>query len=128
MGQGVPDGVNPAALPSGVDHLADGRLDSLLRIGDDQFDAAQGAACQLAEELRPDRAQPRRFRPPCPAPRTSRRSFELTPTAMMTATETMRPPRRTFRWGASIQMWARRPRSAVGGRPSLCRRCPHIAG
>ena len=34
---------------------------------------------------------------PISMPRTSRRPSALTPTAMMTATETMRPPRRTLR-------------------------------
>src|SRR5690606_39940464 len=34
---------------------------------------------------------------PISMPRTSRRPSVLTPTAMMTATETMRPPRRTLR-------------------------------
>lgn len=34
---------------------------------------------------------------PTSVPSTSRRLSVLTPTALMTATETMRPPRRTFR-------------------------------
>src|SRR5271154_5587963 len=54
MGEGVAHGVNPAALPGGVDQLGDRRLDALVGIGDDQLDAAQAPPSQLAQELGPE--------------------------------------------------------------------------
>ena len=42
-------------------------------------------------------------------PSTSRRPSVLTPTAMMTATDTMRPPRRTLRYVASIHRYGHSP-------------------
>jgi hypothetical protein len=56
----------------------DGGLDALVGVGDHQLDAAKPAAGELA------------------MPRTSRRPSPLTPTAMITATDTMRPLWRTF--------------------------------
>lgn len=44
---------------------------------------------------------------PISRPRTSRRPSVFTPMAMITATETIRPPRRTFRQVASIQRQGR---------------------
>ena len=62
-------------------------------VGHDQLDTAQATAGKLAQE---------RFQNvsasdgPISMPRTSRRPSLLTPTAMITATETMRPFWRTF--------------------------------
>ena len=55
MRQHVAHEVDAAALPGGAEHLGDGGLDALMGVGDDQLDAAQAAARQLAQELRPDR-------------------------------------------------------------------------
>ncbi len=42
-------------LPGGAEHLGDGRLQSLMCVGDDQLDAAQAAPGQTAQELGPER-------------------------------------------------------------------------
>ncbi len=55
MGQDVAHEVDAAPLPCRAQHLGDGRLDAFMGIGDDELDAAQAAAGQLAQELRPDR-------------------------------------------------------------------------
>lgn len=47
--------VDAATLPGCAQHLADGGLDTFMRIGDDELDAAQPAPSQLAQELGPDR-------------------------------------------------------------------------
>lgn len=52
--QRVAHEVHAAALPSGVEHLADGGLDALVRVGHNRLDAAQAAAGELAQELRPE--------------------------------------------------------------------------
>lgn len=94
MGQHIAGEMNPAALPGGAQHLGDRCLDAFVSIGDDQLDTSEAAPGQLrrnsvqigsASEV------------PISMPSTSRRPSALTPTAMMTATQTMRPPRRTFR-------------------------------
>jgi hypothetical protein len=63
-------------------------------IGDDELDAAQASPGQLAQNSVQIASA---SDVPISMPSTSRRPSVLTPTAMMTATETMRPPRRTFR-------------------------------
>ena len=65
----------------------DGGLQPLMRVGDHQLDAAQAAPGQAAQELDPERSRPRCA--PTVMPSTSRRPSVLTPTATMTATETM---------------------------------------
>jgi hypothetical protein len=52
MGERVPHEVDPAALPGCGQHLRDGRLDTLMAVGDDELDAAQTAPGQLAQERR----------------------------------------------------------------------------
>jgi hypothetical protein len=54
MGQHVAHEVDAAALPGGVEHLGDGRLDALMGVGDDQLDAAQAAPGELAQEGGPE--------------------------------------------------------------------------
>ena len=54
MGERVAHEVDAAALPGGVHHLGDGGLDALVGVGDDELDAAQAAAPQLAQELGPE--------------------------------------------------------------------------
>jgi len=68
-----------------MQHLADRRLDALMGVGDDELDAAQAAAGELAQEHGPERLGLGG------ADRTSRRPSPLTPTATITATETTRP-------------------------------------
>ena len=92
MGEHVAHEVDAATLPGGAEHLGDGGLDAFMGIGDDELDATQPPARQLAQELRPDRLGLL----PTSMPSTSRLPSPLTPMAMMTA-DTMRPPRRTFR-------------------------------
>ncbi|ESY44940.1 hypothetical protein X745_31785 [Mesorhizobium sp. LNJC374B00] len=60
MGQHVPHEVDAAPLPCRAQHLGGGRLDAFMGIGDDELDAAQATAGQLAQELRPDRLGLRR--------------------------------------------------------------------
>jgi site-specific DNA recombinase len=48
------DGVHPAALPGGVQHLGDGGLQALMGVGDGQLDATQAAAGEAAQELGPE--------------------------------------------------------------------------
>src|SRR6185437_1186775 len=55
MRQRVAHEVDAAALPAGVEHLGDGGLDALVGVGDDEFDAAQTAAGELAQKRRPER-------------------------------------------------------------------------
>ncbi len=89
MGQHVAHKVNAAALPGSVQHLGDCGLDAFMGIRDDQFDAAQTAAGELTQKSFQNVLGLRRADLPYPAPRACRRLF--TPTAMITATETMRP-------------------------------------
>jgi hypothetical protein len=102
MGQRVAHKVNPAALPCGGENLRDSSLDALMGVGDDKLDAAQAPAGKLAQEAGPERFSlglgPISMPGISPriSPRISRRPSALTPTAMMTATETMRPFWRTF--------------------------------
>ena len=55
MRQGVSHEVHPAALPSGLEDLGDGRLDALVAVADDELDATQAAPVQAAQELGPER-------------------------------------------------------------------------
>src|SRR5689334_23166890 len=54
MRERVAHEVHAAALPSCVQHLADGALDAFVSIRDDQLDATQPAACELAQECGPE--------------------------------------------------------------------------
>ncbi len=47
--------MNTAPLPRSGEHFRHGGLDALMRIGNDELDAAQASPRQLAQELRPDR-------------------------------------------------------------------------
>ena len=63
--------LNPTALPGRIEALGDRSLDALVRIRDDQLDAAQATPCQLAQGLRLVRFW-FRGHPPGPAPRPDR--------------------------------------------------------
>jgi hypothetical protein len=76
-----------------MQHVGDGGLDALVGVGDHELDGAKPAAGELAQELGPERLGLRR---PNIQPKTSRRPSPLTPTAMITATDTMRPLWLTF--------------------------------
>jgi len=93
MRQRVAHEVDAATLPAGVEHLGHSGLDALAGVGDDELDAAQAAAGELAQERGPERLG---LGGAIIMPRTSRRPSLLTPTATITATETMRPFWRTF--------------------------------
>src|SRR5690606_30476078 len=54
VGENVPHEVDAAALPGGAEHLGDGGLQSLMRVGDDELHPAQSAPGELAQELGPD--------------------------------------------------------------------------
>jgi hypothetical protein len=101
VGERVAHGVDSAAPPGGVHQLGDGGLDALVGVGDDELDAAQAAPPELAQELGPEEPAPAKAgvsapEGPMSMPITSRRPSALTPTATITATETMRWLRRTF--------------------------------
>jgi hypothetical protein len=95
---------------SGVQDFGDGGLDALVGVGDHQLDAAQAAAGELAQEGGPEGLGLGRIS----MPRISRRPSPLTPTATITATETMRPCWRTFTEVASTH---REDQSPSIGRP-----------
>src|ERR1700728_2005194 len=86
--------VNPAALPGGVQYACDGG----------PFSPSWASEITNLTPRRPRRASVRRnsvqnvsaSEQPTAMPRTSRRPSSFTPIAMVTATETMRPPCRTF--------------------------------
>ena len=54
MGQGVAGEVHPAALPGGMEQLGDGRLEAIVGVGNDQFDATETALPELAQEGGPE--------------------------------------------------------------------------
>jgi len=91
MGQDVAHEVDAAALPCGAKHPSDSGLNALIGIGDHQLHASEASAGQLAQELDTDRLA---SEVSISMPSTSRWPSALTPTAMVAATETMRPPRR----------------------------------
>ena len=93
MGERVAHEVHPAALPSGAEHARDGGLDALVRIRDHQVDA--GGPRRLSRR-RKSTQKVSASEAPIAMPRTSRRPSVLTATAMVTATETIRPASRTF--------------------------------
>ncbi len=93
MGQQVAHEMHAAALPGGIQHSACGGLQPLVGIGDHQLDAAQATTGQSAKEVDPER---RASEQPTAMPSTSRRPSLFTPTAMVAATGTTRPPWRTF--------------------------------
>jgi hypothetical protein len=77
-------------------------------VGDHQLDATQAAARQRAEGRRTASTSQKvsDSEAPMAMPCTSRRPSLLTPTAMVTATGTMRPASRTFTSVASSQRYA----------------------
>jgi hypothetical protein len=93
MGERVAHEVDAAALPGGAEHARDGGLDAFAGVGDDELDAAQAAAASLRRNAVQKVSA---SDGPMSMPSTSRRPSVLTPTATMTATETMRPFWRTF--------------------------------
>jgi hypothetical protein len=112
MGERVAHEVDAAALPAGVQDFGDGGLDALV-----------ASEITSLTPRRPRRASLRRKAVqkvsasdgPISMPRISRRPSPLTPTATITATETMRPCWRTFTDVASTL--TSRPR--LGGRGGL---------
>lgn len=84
-----------AALPGRVENLSDRGFDPLIGVGDDELDAARAAPREIAKERGPERVSASDG--PMSMPRISRRPSLLKPTAMITATEMIRPFWRTFR-------------------------------
>ena len=93
MRQQVSHRMHSAALPCGVQHPGNRRLQPLMGIRDHQFHAAQATAGQFAQEVEPEGFS---LEQPMSMPSTSRLPSLLTPTAMVTALATMRPASRTF--------------------------------
>ena len=93
MGERVAHEVHPAALPGGAEHAGDRGLDALVRIRDHQLDAGRPRRFSLR---RKSIQKVSASEAPIAMPSTSRRPSVLTATAMVTATETMRPASRTF--------------------------------
>src|SRR5258708_35973134 len=106
MSQHVAHEVAAAALQGRVQALRDGSLQPLMGIRDDELDAAQTAPRELAQEVSPEGLGLRRADRQAQHPRLP---SSLTPTATITATETMRPSRRAFTWVASSQIYAHSP-------------------
>ena len=94
MGGDIPLKMHPTAPPGRAQNLGHRRLDALVRVRDHQLHAAQAATCQLAQEFGPDR-----LGLGCPYfhAQNLTRPSEFTPMAMMAATDTIRPPRLTYR-------------------------------
>lgn len=124
-----------AALSGGAGNLRHGGLDAFVGVADDRLHAAQAATGQLARGNSVQIGSASDV--PISRPRTSRRPSVLTPMAMIAATDTIRPPRRTLRQVASIQSEpsrrhrfepdgerASRPRVGGSGTPSPCHRSP----
>jgi hypothetical protein len=101
MGEGVPHEMNAAALPGGAEHLGDRGLQPLVGIRDDELHPAQAAAGEPARGKAPQKGSASEG--PMSIPGTSRRPSVFTPTATITATETIRPFWRALRQVASIR-------------------------
>jgi hypothetical protein len=89
-----------AALPGGADGAEDRGLEALVRVGDDQLEAAQTAPDQALQEPGPEGlASLGPMCRPVPGldPGISRLPSVLAATAIIIATETMRPPSRCLR-------------------------------
>ena len=82
-----------AAPPGGMQHRSDSGLNAFMGIGDDQLDAAQARRASLCKN---SVQKVSASDGPVSMPSTSRRPSLLTPTATITATDTMRPLSRTF--------------------------------
>ena len=91
--QGIAHEVDATALPTGAQQLGDRRLDPFMRVRDHQLHPAQAPARQLAQEGGPEGFG---LRGADVHAQHSRRPSLLTPTAIITATETIRPFCRTF--------------------------------
>ena len=94
MRQGIAHEVNAAALPGGADDAGDRGREALVGIGDDQLHARQAALDQALQEVDQKVSA---SEGPMPRPMISRRPSVLAATAIIAATETMRPPSRTLR-------------------------------
>ena len=94
VGQRIAHKVHATALPCRADDPLDGGLQSFVRVRDHELDAAQAASGQALQEVRPEVSA---SDGPMPSPTISRRPSVLAATATIAATETMRPPSRTFR-------------------------------
>jgi hypothetical protein len=94
VSQRVPDPMPAAPLPGRAEHAGNGVAQAVMGIRDHQLDAAQPALDQALEEARPEGSA---SEGPMPRPTISRRPWVFTATAIIVATETMRPPARPLR-------------------------------
>ncbi len=92
MGQDVAHEVDTTTLPRGAKDLGDDGFDAFMGIGDDQFDDPQAPSRQFVQKVGPEGF--------CLLGSDGHPQYLATSggigTAMMTATETMRPSWRTF--------------------------------
>src|SRR3954447_7661013 len=106
MRQGRPHPMHSAPLKAGVEHLGGGGAQALVVVRDHQLDAAQAAGGERAQETLPEHLRrggtrshaqnPSASESAVATPSTSRRPSVFTPTAIIVAIETMRPPSRAF--------------------------------
>jgi hypothetical protein len=94
MRERVAHPVNAAALPGGLEDALYGRPEAAVGVADDQLGAVEPARLQAAQEVHPEGLG---LGGPSPRPMISRRPSVLAATAIMAATETIRPPWRTLR-------------------------------
>ena len=103
MREGIALEVNAAALPSRGQHAGGCGLDALMRIANHQFHATEAAPDEIVQELGPEgfslsgADRHARYLAPavhCPAGASEEccREGVSTPTASVTATDTIRPP------------------------------------
>jgi hypothetical protein len=78
--------VDTATLPAGAQQLGDRRLDAFMGVGDGQLDPAQPRRVSLRRKAVQKGSA---SEAPMSMPSTSRRPSLLTPTAIITATETI---------------------------------------
>ena len=94
VGQGVAHPMHAAALPSRAEHPSDREAQTVVGVGDHQLDALEAAFDQAFQKSRPERLG---LRGADAKTTISRRPSAVTATAIIAATETMRPPSRTLR-------------------------------
>ena len=87
MSERIAHDVDAAALPGRAHQLRDGGLDALVGLGDDELDAPEAAASEFARGNSVQKASASEG--PMSMPSTSRWPPALTPTATITATETI---------------------------------------
>jgi hypothetical protein len=88
MRQGVAHPMNPAALPSGAEHAIGGVAQAVVRIGDNELTPLRP---RLTRPFKKPDQKGSASDGPVPRPTISRRPSVLTATAIIAATDTIRP-------------------------------------